>query len=271
MAVAGGDGFPARLAVIGPTTSAGAAEGLAEPGEAVAPGAWRVSGAEADRRSADKQLIEHLATGGFAGPSYDRFASELAKYAVAVLCGWMHSGYVFRLMARRGFPLGPSERELDELHRDADVRQELAVIVVAVALRRFRERALAGGGWKPDRGASLTTYFVGTCLTVFPGEFRRYRAESRRWRAQDAADARDSAWQFDAATDPADVVLGEMRVRDDLARMDGRTRGIVALRMDGYRQEEIAEMLGEHSVRAVEGVLYRWRARESRLTDRGGE
>jgi DNA-directed RNA polymerase specialized sigma24 family protein len=62
-----------------------------------------------------------------------------------------------------------------------------------------------------------------------------------------------------------------MRVREDLGRMDPRTRAIVALRMDGYRQEEIAEMLGETSVRAVEGVLYRWRVRQVRLGGTGGD
>jgi DNA-directed RNA polymerase specialized sigma24 family protein len=71
--------------------------------------------------------------------------------------------------------------------------------------------------------------------------------------------------------DPADLVAGTMRVQEDLARMDPRTRAIVALRMDGYRQEEIAEMLGETSVRAVEGVLYRWRVRQVRLGSGGGD
>jgi hypothetical protein len=41
--------------------------------------------------------------------------------------------------------------------------------------------------------------------------------------------------------------------------------------MDGYRQEEITEMLGETSVRAVEGVLYRWRRKQSRLGNEGGD
>ncbi len=58
--------------------------------------------------------------------------------------------------------------------------------------------------------------------------------------------------------------LGNMRVRDDLERADARTRPIVALTIDGYTQEEIVELLDETSVRAVEGALYRWRAREKR-------
>src|SRR5215469_9193610 len=273
MAMAGSDSAAMGVVMASPrgTAAVETVEVLTEPVGVDVPEAPPDPDVDADRRVADKELVDHLAACGFAGPRYDRFAGELAKYAVAVLCGWMHSGYVFRLLAQRGLALGPTERELEEFSSDADLRQELAVMVAAVALRRFRERALVGGGWRADGGASLTTYFMGACLAVFPGEFRRHRAESRRWRAQDAAAARDTVRQFDAAADPADVVLGELRIRDELARMDDRTRAIVAFRMDGYGQEEIAEMLGERSARAVEGVLYRLRVRENRPARRGGE
>ena len=221
--------------------------------------------------AADRKLVDVLAAGGFAGPRFDRFRDELARYAVSVLSGWMYSGYVFQLAARRGFPLRPTTAELDELHCDADLRQELAVMVVAVALPAFREHALVGGGWRADGGASLTTYFLGACLTVFPNEVRKYRSQRQRWRAQNANDQKAAASWAAVSGDPADLVAGTMRVREDLARMDARTRAIVALRMDGYRQEEIAEMLGETSVRAVEGVLYRWRVRQVRLGSEGGD
>jgi len=167
--------------------------------------------------------------------------------------------------------LRPTAAELDELHRDADLRLELAVMVVAVALPAFREHALAGGGWRADGGASLTTYFLGACLMAFPNEFRKFRSQRRRWQAQDATGPNATMPPADAGGDPADLVAGTMRVREDLARMDPRTRAMAALRMDGYRQEEIAEMLGETSVRAVEGVLYRWRVRHARLGGEGGD
>jgi hypothetical protein len=223
------------------------------------------------RIAADQKLVEVLRVGGFAGAQFDRFRDELARYAVSVLSGWMYSGYVFQLAAERGLVLRPTAAELDELHRDPGLRQELAVMVVAVALPGFRAHALVGGGWRTDGGASLTTYFLGACLTVFPNEFRKHRSQRHRWQAQD--DSGQKATQSRAATadDPADLVAGTMRVREDLARMDPRTRAIVALRMDGYRQEEIAEMLGKTSVRAVEGVLYRWRVRQARLGSKGGD
>jgi DNA-directed RNA polymerase specialized sigma24 family protein len=218
---------------------------------------------DARRRAADRELVAVLAASGFAGPQYDRFRDELAKYGVSVLRGWMSSGYIFHLLARRGLSLGPTEEEIGELHGDADLRDELAVMVVAVALRQYREQALLGGGWQADGGASLTTYFMGACLSAFPNEFRRHRTQKRRWRAQDTADAALAAAKQTAA-DSADAVAGDLRVRAELARLEPRTRAIVALSLDGYRQEEIAEMLGENSARAVEGVLYRWRSNQIR-------
>jgi hypothetical protein len=183
----------------------------------------------------------------------------------------MYSGYVFQLTAGRGFVLRSAAAELDELHQDADLRLELAVMVVAVALPAFREHALVGGGWREDGGASLTTYFLGACLTAFPNEFRKYRSEKQRWQAQDATGQKVTASRAAASGDPADLIAATIRVREDLARMDPRTRAIVALRMDGYHHEEIAEMLGETSARAVEGVLYRWRIKQDRLGGEGGD
>jgi hypothetical protein len=46
----------------------------------------------------------------------------------------MHSGYVFKLSASRGFALHPSAAELEELHREPAARDELANMTVAVAL-----------------------------------------------------------------------------------------------------------------------------------------
>lgn len=61
-------------------------------------------------------------------------------------------------------------------------------------------------------------------------------------------------------SDPAVIATGKTQVLDHLSDIDQRPQAIVALTIDGYSQEEIIELLGERSVRAVEDVLYRWRA-----------
>lgn len=214
------------------------------------------------RRAADQQLRDELARNDFSGRQYRRFEEELARYGTAVLRAWMYSGYIFRLAASRGFVLVPSDAEFEELQRDPEVRDDLANMTVAVALPRFRERALIGGGWQYEGGAALPTYFMGACLYVFPNEFRRRRTQNEKWQRLHRNDPALTAPEADHAADPAVQATGNIHVVDRLRDADPRARAVVALTIDGYSQEEITEMLGERSVRAVEGILYRWRTRE---------
>jgi hypothetical protein len=217
-------------------------------------------------RHGDQQLVDRLREGDFQGIEYEIFANELARYAISVLCAWMFTGYIFSLVAEQGYSLRPRADELEQLRADPTLRNELANSTVDQALHRFREQALIGGGWTADGGASLTTYFTGSCLLMFPNEFRRLRRTRQRWHQQDLADHRsvDAA----AAGDPAAVVAAKLWVEECLGRMDDRTRAIVELLMAGYSQAEIVELLGETSVRAVEGVLYRLRTREKNWLQR---
>jgi hypothetical protein len=211
------------------------------------------------RRAADQELRDELAAHDFSGRQYQRFEEELARYGTSVLRAWMYSGYVFKLVAARGFALHPSEAELDELHHDSEVREELANMTVALALPRFREHALIGGGWRSEGGAGLPTYFMGACLYVFPNEFRSRRVQQEKWRRQNRGDPALTMPEEDSASDPAVLATGKIQVLNHLSDIDPRTRAILALTIDGFHQDEIAEMLAEPSVRAVEGVLYRWR------------
>jgi len=224
------------------------------------------------RREADQALLAELAAGDFAGHAYERFENELAAYAMSVLRGWMHSGFIFKLTAARGFALNPSGEELEELFRESDAREELAIMTVALALPRFREQALVGGGWRFEGGASLATYFMGACLYVFPNEVRKRRAQRKRWRLQDSGDPGLAAQpRGDRIDDPCVITVGNQQVYDDLTRVDERTRAIAALAIDGYSQEEIVELLDETSVRAIEGVLHRWRTKEKNRPGGGSD
>ena len=222
------------------------------------------------RRMADQQLRDAMAARDFSGPLYRRFQEELARYGTSVLRGWMYSGYVFKLIAARGFAVHPTAAELEELHRDSEVRDDLANMTVALALPRFRERALVGGGWRFEGGAGLPTYFMGSCLYVFPNEFRKRRVQLEKFRRQDGRDPALTTPGTDPVSDPAVIATGNKRVLDHLNDIDReRTQSIVALRIDGYSQEEIVELLAERSVRAVEGVLYRWRTQYKAFIEGG--
>ncbi|GGV30705.1 hypothetical protein GCM10010245_49680 [Streptomyces spectabilis] len=211
-----------------------------------------------DRRMADQHMVLLLARDGFAGRRYERFAEELARYGISVFRAWMHSGFLFQLLAAHGFDLHPDEHEIEELARDGDVREELATMTVARALPRFRQRALVEGGWNRDGGASVATYFIGACVYEFPNEYRRHRSHQERWRR--AVHQAGATAENPTVNNVASEVLGRLRVLDDLTNIcDPRMRTAVALTLDDYTQEEIKEILGASSVRAVEGLLYRWR------------
>ncbi|WP_146074894.1 RNA polymerase sigma factor [Micromonospora chalcea] len=275
---AGGEKPSARVspAMVQPSNQLGPAGYEAVPFDAYTNMAPQlVNGSSLDetmaRRRADRQVLHELTACNFTGPRYRRFEDELAAYGLSVLQGLMHSGYIFRLTAAQGFTLHPSDAELEELFRDADARDELAIMTVALALIRFREDALIRGGWRVEAGASLSTYFIGTCLYIFPNELRKWRSQRKRWSLQN-----NEHWALiepdeDVTSDPAVLALGKIRVCAALKRLDERTRAIVALTIDGYTQQEIADLLGETSVRAVEGVLRRWRMKEKLNKQWGGE
>ncbi|GGN93816.1 hypothetical protein GCM10011579_092680 [Streptomyces albiflavescens] len=216
-----------------------------------------------DRRMADRKLVRLLSEDGFAGPRYAWFEEELARYGISVLRGWMHSGFVFTLVASRGFALHPHELELEALAQDGELREELATMTVARALPRFRRRALVEGGWTYEGGASIATYFMGACAYEFPNEYRRHRSHEERWRRALERDA--ATTRAPVASDAATEVLGRQRVLDDLEGIsDPRMRAALALTLDDYTQEEIRLFLGAASRRAIEGLLYRWRTKARR-------
>ncbi|MGW0612005.1 hypothetical protein [Streptomyces sp. NPDC002788] len=217
-----------------------------------------------DRRMADQRLLEVLSEDGFEGPRYDRFVQELVRYGISVLRAWMHSGYIFKLVAERGYGLKPHELELEELASDSELREELAYMTVALALPRFRQRAFIDGGWSFAGGASITTYFMGACAYDFPNEFRKYRASEERQRR--ALRQQQEHYQPRVSSlSVADEVLGNLRVLDDLNGIDDvRTKAAVALTLDGYTQAEIQDLLDAASERAVEALIYRWRTKVKR-------
>jgi hypothetical protein len=219
-----------------------------------------------NRRIADQRMVTLLSQDGFAGPRYARFEEELARYGISVLRGWMYSGYVFRFVAKSGFSLDPDERELEELARDSELREDLATMTVASALPRFRQKALVDGGWRHDGGARITTYFMGACAYEFPNEYRRHRRSEERWRL---ARDRSEATAQTSTNSVADEVLGKLRVRDHLRNdiKDAQARAVVALNLDGYTHEEIRQILDATSVRVIEGLIYRWRTKAKQAAE----
>jgi len=218
-----------------------------------------------ERRLADRQLVEQLRQGNFSGQQYDYFANDLCRYGLSVMRGWLRTGHIFSLLRERGIDVQASVEELEELALDREVREEIITMTVPVALDKFHEQALVQGGWDPAKGASITTYFMGACVLTFANIYRSHRRQRGRWKRQDDSEAviYDLQRRFD---DTEAGVVGAAVLRERLATYSDRERRIIAATLIGHSQEEIVEMYAETSVRAVEGVLHRWRTREQSAT-----
>lgn len=209
-------------------------------------------------RLGDAQLLTRLTKAGFKGSEYDKFEGDLIAYALPVLRGWLYTGYVFTLTAKRGWALYPSDLELDRLRSDSDLRNDLAMMTIAQALPFFLERALQNGNWSVEGGANLTTYFTGACARMFPNEFRLHRRESKKLSRLVLQEDHLLDTSTAAPNDPSRICIGDQWVIDSLKDLEPKTKAVVELTLAGYEQSEIGEML-DLTERAVEGRLYRFR------------
>jgi DNA-directed RNA polymerase specialized sigma24 family protein len=215
------------------------------------------------RLRADAALRDLLEQSDFSGKAYAMFEEELARYGLQVMRGWLRGGFIFAQCGKAGVPL--ERRPIPD-----DDHEDLAQEVVAAALPVFRQKALREGGWRPDGGASLKTYFTRSLCYQFATVWKK------RLRNKDPAAVPgqlvDGPQPEVASPDPgpAETFLIRDEIRRGLAEMpDERTRTAVVLAEDGYQHEEIAELLGpDVSPRAVEGLLRRHRQRRPGISGR---
>ncbi len=136
---------------------------------------------DAARADADTAVYESLAAAEFNGMAWDFFASALAEYAHPIVMSWLYTGQIFAVCAQRGRPVRQrTEQDVAVLRSDRDEREELVCEVIARGLRVFQKHALIEGGWRPDGGASLKTYFIGAVVGEFSGVFDRWASERAR-------------------------------------------------------------------------------------------
>lgn len=215
-----------------------------------------------DRLAADQDLITTLALQGYEGPDYAVFQTELAKYGIDVMVGWIVRGVVFAKCRERGSGGLPAPPE--RWNRDRDTVEELAFETVAKALYHFRQDVLLKNRWVSSGGATLKTFFVGQCLLRFANVYRAWhKSEMRRSPAVDAHDALEMADQRQDG--PEDQVVARQEVVRGLRLVkDERVRAALVLTAAGLPQGHIASRLGV-TEKAVERMLANHRTRMRKL------
>lgn len=195
-----------------------------------------------DRLAADQDLITSLGLQGYKGPDYDVFETELAKYGIAVIGGWIRRGLIFAKCKQRG--LGGLPAPLGDELRDQDTISELTGETVAKALVHFRSDVLLRGRWVSNRGATLKTFFIGQCLIRFANVYRAWHnSEQRKHTPLDPQDAFELGDQQQDG--PEDRVIDLREVERGLRYVkDERLKTALVLMAAGHTQAEAARRLG---------------------------
>jgi hypothetical protein len=215
----------------------------------------------AARRLEDLALIGELTAARFSGLTFEITITELASYGIAVLMASMRTGEIIRQCRAKGRPLEDSYA-VSTMSRDD--RLEVAVETTAKALKYFVDEVLKGGKWDHRKGATLRTYFIGTCLLQLPNVFNAWLAGQRRWGTPQIIDPGDqeTAARPDSWSDPtAEAVIRRRATKEALESIkDPRTRKAAEMVMRGFSFAEAGKAAGL-SAAAVEGRLYRLRRR----------
>jgi hypothetical protein len=195
---------------------------------------------EETRASADESLVAALRAADFQGLAWERFAEQLARYALPIITTWICTLRMFRECAVKGVRC-PSFRPDERLPREAGA--EMANEIISRALVRFRDLVLRPGLWSPQGGASLKSSFITQCLYQFPNVYRGWLRENKQLPADDLA-------ELELLETPDGDPAGLVMVRDEIVHAlehyvkDERVRRGLFLRAWEYTTKESAEMIG---------------------------
>ncbi|RZU46690.1 hypothetical protein EV385_6767 [Krasilnikovia cinnamomea] len=216
-------------------------------------------------RQDDVELVERMTKKGFVGWEYDTFINDLARYGHAVIRVWIHTGEAYR----RAFELG---RPVSHAHRPRhpvlpDDASALADLAVTFGLKLFIKKGLMQGQWQADGGASLRSYFIGSCLLTLSNACRSWKPDSPDQSAV-PYDVVDDIPTQRAGDDPERVVLLRSIIAGLLEEESPVDKLILRLRAVGYTEGEVAEIVGEGATaKSVEHKIARARRRISRRRD----
>jgi Winged helix-turn-helix DNA-binding len=204
------------------------------------------------------------------GFAYHQLFNDLWLYALPVVLAFLKKNHMGRLLQRyvpeRAFTI--SAEHMVVLTNSSIERTELALDIIATAVEDFRNKAITPGKneWKPSmRGASLRTYFIGTCALVYPRAYKKW-AKNRKGKLDMVASHYEI--NFDEIggiiardlSDPA-AVAG---IRADLKKLidvaTPTTKLILGLLAQDLTQVQIADELNL-SVKAVNRRLAHFRKR----------
>ncbi len=235
-----------------PDLSVRVRQGAARDHAAADPARVRRREADAARLSrlveADAQWLAEVAEAGFQGPVFDEGADRLVLAAVAKVKGRLLSGEILRASAKAGRPVVAADAGLRQLRACPADLDALAWDVVERAWGLFTERALVGGRWNPEGGATLAGYLQAFCTRELKNAYMKWLPRFLR-RDDVLADpvdlsellARDRSPTGSGGPEPFVLDADAQALLDHLALPQQQALVLVAL---GYQKNEAAAILG---------------------------
>jgi DNA-directed RNA polymerase specialized sigma24 family protein len=222
------------------------------------------------RLDADRRRAEALRA---LGQDHDRFIEyglNLRDYGINTLIKQWRTGELRPIVhhkTRIKLPPPPSS------WLDDDVSGLIAEAVIR-SVEPFMQSAILQGGWQPEGGASIKTYFIGSCYFTFATDYRReYRAEMK---ASKMLERKKLDLELDViryvhhtvGRGPEQTALNRAEIRRLLAlATHTRIPEIVFLLADGMTSNEVGAALGMTS-NAVDQALKKFRLDVSRAYGR---
>lgn len=189
------------------------------------------------------------------GKEYHRLFDDLWVYAWRVMKAFIRKNMVGRI--HRRYTGGPgwipiSPEDLVVLAHSEAERDALALDVITIAVPAFRRNALQRNQWSASGGASLRTWFIGTCVLSFPRAYKKWtRARGTHLREVAAGHGVDIEAVATILTDLAierrddlsEMVWRREQLRPLLAVAQPMTLTILGLLMQGLTHAEVADAL----------------------------
>ncbi|MFD8621715.1 hypothetical protein [Streptomyces sp. NPDC059513] len=227
--------------------------------------------ANPERLAADRELYERLVADEFTGPRFELFREELWRYGWRAMLKWMGDGTIIERCREHDILFYAPWPEIEEIKRRPDIREEIASFCVHLALTQFIE-LLEVGYWKPDKGATLRTFFIGSCLFAFRDAYKNWAAGYRRNLKLFLGPAASGELVERESRGLGQEHMAVLRETLDLiledASMEARAICELMLTMPGGTQEEVGKKLGK-SRKSVERHISRVRARALNLAAAG--
>lgn len=221
-----------------------------------------------EKLEADRALYERLQRCDFKGWEMELLRDDLWLYGWKCLRAWMKDGTIIEKCGERDISVPARWFETETLTRRGDLRDEVAHDSVERAVKTFTKKYLPGGRWNPAKGATMRTYFLGTCMYAFRDVFESWSSSYRR-NLFAAADPLVHADLYSPHDSFEDATVFQETIQRIMENAGPEVRAICGCIWETkMSQKEIGNELGMTS-RAVEGHMHRLRARAKLLVSKG--